>query len=194
MYRINKNIKFLIAIRQCYKMFIFLPIFRKQALNAVTVYKKDEHGEHWYIPRKNVSYKYECHLTQEVNNLYWTIPGWYHKENGPAFKNGKNYAYYLYGNAHRIDGPAIVINQSVHWYYNDKKHRYSLSDINVGPAVVVPNKYCMWCKDGLYHRNDFKNGKLLPAVVHANGMKEWWINGIRIYEHQHQVYFYNLLK
>jgi len=59
---------------------------------------------------------------------------------------------------------------------NSFKAKYNLSKrlhCDDGPAIVWTNGIKEWYLDGLRHRNDG------PAVEYANGIKEWWINGSR---------------
>jgi len=73
--------------------------------------------------------------------------------------------WYLNGEFHREDGPAIeYANGSKYWYLNGKHHRED------GPAVEYPeSKY--WWLNGKLHREDG------PAIEYNSGIREWWLNG-----------------
>jgi hypothetical protein len=71
----------------------------------------------------------------------------------------------LYGQRHRVDGPAVEwANGDKKWYMKDKLHRVD------GPAVEWASGDKKWYMNGKLHRVDG------PAVEWANGDKEWWVN------------------
>ena len=73
--------------------------------------------------------------------------------------------WYLNGELHREDGPAIEWpNGGKWWYLNGKRHRED------GPALEDANGNKEWYLNGKLHREDG------PAVEHTNGDKEWWLN------------------
>jgi len=79
--------------------------------------------------------------------------------------NGSKY-WYLNGQRHREDGPAVEgTDGSKYWYLNGQLHRED------GPAVEwrAGSKY--WYLNGQLHREDG------PAVEHSNGDKSWYLNG-----------------
>ena len=79
--------------------------------------------------------------------------------------------WYLNGERHRVDGPAIeYANGGKRWYLNDILHREN------GPAVEFANGHKEWYLDGELHRVDG------PAVEYANGTKEWYLNDKRYSE------------
>ena len=82
-----------------------------------------------------------------------------------VYKNGDKF-WYLNGELHRIDVPAVeYANGDKFWYKNGKCHRED------GPAKEYSNGTKYWYKEGRYHREDG------PAVEFANGGKYWWLNG-----------------
>jgi len=85
-----------------------------------------------------------------------------------VFTNGDKY-WYLNGELHREDGPAIeYADGSKFWYLNDKRHRED------GPAIEWANGTKHWFLNGKYHREDG------PAVERANGDKKWYLNGKKL--------------
>ena len=57
----------------------------------------------------------------ENRSQRWYLNGQYHREDGPAIEhlNGCK-AWYLYGKCHRLDGPAVIwFDGHVNWYVND---------------------------------------------------------------------------
>ena len=84
---------------------------------------------------------------------HWYLNGNLHREDGPAIENSYgSKEWYLNGNLHREDGPAIEdANGSKEWYLNDKRHR----------------------EDG-------------PAVEHSDGSKEWYLNGKNYTEEEYK--------
>jgi hypothetical protein len=103
--------------------------------------------------------------------------GLIHNENGPALvEHTGNYTrsmWYLNGNLHREDGPAIehIDNKSNKNYYeywiNGKKHRLG------GPAIIHPSNTEIWYCEGVIERTDG------PAIINRNGAsdvgKQWFI-------------------
>ena len=74
--------------------------------------------------------------------------------------------WYLNGQRHRVNGPAIeYADGTKRWYLNDKLHREN------GPAVEYADGEKWWWLNGLLHR---ENG---PAVEYADGTKKWYLNG-----------------
>ena len=79
-------------------------------------------------------------------------------------KEGKY--WYLNGNLHREDGPAIEYsNGDNEWYLNGKRHRED------GPAIELNNVGKFWYLNGKRHREDG------PAIEYSNGDKYWYLNG-----------------
>jgi len=81
--------------------------------------------------------------------------------------------WYLNGNRHREDGPAIIWADGTQvWYINDNRHRED------GPAVIRADGTQEWYLNGKLHREDG------PARIWANGTKEWWVNGKNLTEQE----------
>ena len=73
--------------------------------------------------------------------------------------------WYLHGELHREDGPAVERSDgSKFWYLNGKRHRED------GPAIEYPNGEKQWYLNGKLHREDG------PAVEYAGGTKRWFFN------------------
>jgi hypothetical protein len=73
--------------------------------------------------------------------------------------------WYLNGELHRVDGPAVEYTDgSRHWYLNGELHRVD------GPAVEYANGDRCWYLNNRQHRIDG------PAVEFADGSKYWYLN------------------
>ena len=99
-------------------------------------------------------------------NKFWYLNGEYHREDGPAieYASGTKY-WYLNDKLHREDGPAIeYADGSKSWYLNDKVHRED------GPAIEYANGTKYWYLDDKLHREDG------PAIEFADGTKCWYLN------------------
>jgi hypothetical protein len=73
--------------------------------------------------------------------------------------------WYLNGNLHREDGPAVeYADGTKFWYLNGKFHRED------GPAVEYADGSKYWWLNGKRHREDG------PAVEYADGAKSWYLN------------------
>ena len=82
--------------------------------------------------------------------------------------------WYLNGELHREDGPAIEeINGSKHWYLNGELRRED------GPAIEYSNGSKYWYLNGRYHREDG------PAIEHSDGTKSWYINDQKYSENKY---------
>jgi hypothetical protein len=85
-----------------------------------------------------------------------------------AYPNGDKH-WFLNGELHRVDGPAIEnANGTKRWYLNDKRHRVD------GPAVEYANGDKYWYLNGELHRVDG------PGIEYVNGDKHWYLNGEEI--------------
>lgn len=102
-------------------------------------------------------------------------------------------AYYVDGQLHREDGPAIeCVNGDKYWFQNGLLHRVDR------PAIEKTNGTKKWYKNGQLHREDdpaceYANGDKLwyvdgkldrsfgPAIEYGNGKFEYWRNGVRIF-------------
>ena len=82
-------------------------------------------------------------------------------------------SWWLNGQLHRVDGPAVEYsNGGKAWYLNGKYHRVD------GPAVECSDGSEFWYLNGKYHRVDG------PAVEYADGYKAWYLNGREVTEEQ----------
>ena len=102
----------------------------------------------------------------------WYLNGERHREDGPAveFADGTKF-WYLNGKCHREDGPAVEwADGSKYWYLNGKLHRED------GPAVEWANGTKHWFLNDKLHREDG------PAIECAAGTKHWYLNGEELSE------------
>ena len=84
------------------------------------------------------------------------------------YPNGNKY-WFLDGDIHREDGPAIErANGAKEWYLNDVLHRED------GPACEHANGDKHWYLNGNLHREDG------PAVEYSNGDKCWCLNDEKV--------------
>jgi hypothetical protein len=91
--------------------------------------------------------------------------------------SGHSTKWYLNGNLHRKDGPAIeYANGEKHWYLNGLLHRGD------GPACESsPRSVDSWYLNGKLHRADG------PAITFFDGEKHWYLNGTRYSEEEWQI-------
>jgi hypothetical protein len=88
--------------------------------------------------------------------------------------------WYINGNLHREDGPAIeYVDGNKSWWLNGKLHRED------GPAVERAYGYKAWYLNDELHREDG------PAIEYANGTKEWYLNDV---EYTKQEYYRELVR
>ena len=74
--------------------------------------------------------------------------------------------WYLNGERHREDGPAVIYPDGTkEWYKNGKIHRED------GPAYIENSGYKSWWENDELHREDG------PAVIYSNGHQRWYLNG-----------------
>jgi hypothetical protein len=79
--------------------------------------------------------------------------------------------WYLNGEKHREDGPAVEEADGDKWWYlNGEKHRED------GPAIEWANGYKAWYLNGERHREDG------PAIEDSDGTKAWYLNGEHLTE------------
>jgi hypothetical protein len=79
--------------------------------------------------------------------------------------------WYLNGELHRVDGPAVEWDDgSKEWWLNGKQHRVD------GPAVEDADGSKEWWLNGQRHRVDG------PAIEWSSGSKEWYLNGVHCTE------------
>ena len=73
--------------------------------------------------------------------------------------------WYLNGNRHRVDGPAVeYADGDKYWYLNGQRHRVD------GPAAEYATGTKYWYLNYQLHRVDG------PAIEYADGSKEWYLN------------------
>ena len=88
--------------------------------------------------------------------------------------NGDKY-WYLNGQLHREDGPAIEwANGHKSWWLNGELHRED------GPAIEYANGNKYWFKNHKLHREDG------PAEEWADGDKYWYLKGKEVTEEEHK--------
>jgi len=95
---------------------------------------------------------------------YWYLNGERHREDGPAIirSNGTK-EWYLNGKRHRVYYPAYEGQVgSKEWYLNGERHREQ------GPAIIWPDGYEAWFLNGKRHRVDG------PAIYSKYGNKYWY--------------------
>jgi len=73
----------------------------------------------------------------------WYLNGEPHREDGPAIELADGYkAWYLNGKLHRENGPAIEWVGTKEWFLNGQRHRVD------GPAIEWPDGYKAWYLKG----------------------------------------------
>lgn len=114
----------------------------KYVIGDIEYYKYDDSSEYWY-----------------KDNLW-------HKTDGPAVIILRGKAFYVNGELHRMDEPAIIDSNGTeeYWQYG-QRHRVN------GPAVIHWNGTIEYWQNGLRHNRDG------PAVIKTNGNVEYWQNG-----------------
>ena len=120
--------------------------------------------------------KYKVEVDSD-GSRYWYLKGQYHREDGPAieYRDGTKY-WYLNGKRHREDGPAVEeSNGTKYWYLNGQRHRED------GPAAEWCEGSKYWFLNGQKHREDG------PAMELYNGTKYWYLNGKKITEAEHKL-------
>ena len=91
-----------------------------------------------------------------------------------VFEDGRK-DWYLNGQRHREDGPAIeYVDGGKEWFLNGQAHRED------GPAVECPDGIKQWYLRGELHREDG------PAIERADGTQEWWLNDKEVTEAEHK--------
>ena len=89
-----------------------------------------------------------------------------------VYDNG-NRDWFMNGQLHREDGPAIEWASGFQsWYRNGKRHRED------GPAIEWSSGSKAWCLNGKLHREDG------PAIEWSSGSKEWWLNDVNYTEEE----------
>jgi hypothetical protein len=116
----------------------------------------------------NMEKIYEVKVDEDATR--WYLNGEYHREDGPAieFANGDK-LWYINGQIHRVDGPAIEWTSGTkQWYRHGKCHRED------GPAIEWANGIKFWYLNGEELREEEFNQRLRPMVG-----KEIIIDGIK---------------
>ena len=90
--------------------------------------------------------------------------------------------WYLSGELHRDDGPAVTIGDghSLQWYQYGRRHR------DDGPAIEYGSGNKSWYRYGQRHRIDG------PAIDRIDGVKFWYIYNIEF--ESASIYVAHLLK
>jgi len=87
----------------------------------------------------------------------WFLNGELHREDGPAVIYPTDREWFLHGKRHRIGGPAVISDDGLYiWYYNGQKHRED------GPAII---SYV----SRIYRTNPEED---------PNAIRRWFLNGI----------------
>jgi hypothetical protein len=87
-----------------------------------------------------------------------------------TYKDGTQ-TWWLNGEYHREDGPAIIRPDGTkRWYLNGKIHRED------GPAAIYPDGTQEWFLNGEFHREDG------PAYIGSDGSQYWFLNDKEITE------------
>ena len=99
----------------------------------------------------------------------WFLEGEKHRVDGPAVEHD-NVAkmWYMNGKLHRVDGPAVEhADGSRNWYSKGKLHRVD------GPAIEESDGSNQWYLEDARHRVDG------PAIERPGGYKAWYLEGMR---------------
>jgi len=92
-----------------------------------------------------------------------------------VFEDGSK-VWYLDGQRHREDGPAIELSSGTKaWYLDGKYHRED------GPAIERADGRKEWYLNGKLHREDG------PAIERADGTQVWYLNGNHLTEEDHRL-------
>ena len=110
--------------------------------------------------------------TDENGTKRWYLEGQLHRADGPAVERADgSKRWYFEDKLHRADGPAVeMANGYKAWYLEDKRHRAD------GPAVEWADGDKHWYVEGKLHR------AYGPAIELADGTKEWYLNGKKVTE------------
>ena len=77
--------------------------------------------------------------------------------------------WYLHGQLHREDGPAIIRpDGSQEWWLHGQLHRED------GPAIIHPDGSQYWYLHGKRHREDG------PAIINPDGKQAWYLHGVEV--------------
>jgi len=86
----------------------------------------------------------------------WYLNGNLHREDGPALTYGDYQAWWLNGKRHREDGPAIIDGDYHSWWLNGKRHRED-------GLAVIDGDYQAWWLNGVEYTEDEFNKKINPV-------------------------------
>lgn len=112
-------------------------------------------------------------VTEKENTKQWRLNGILHRVGGPAltYSGDKEDDWWESWRASypRTMNAGPIVYTREEWYQNGEYHRLD------GPAVISNNSFLygvkIWCQRGKLHRLDG------PAVDHSNGRQEWHQNG-----------------
>jgi len=123
------------------------------------------------ITENGITYEVE---TDDGGSKSWWLNGERHRVDGPAIEwSDGSKEWFLNGKCHRVDGPAVKWDYgSKFWYLNGKRHRVD------GPAIERADGSKGWFLNGKKHRVDG------PAAEYENGIKEWYLNGEQLSEEE----------
>ena len=120
---------------------------------------KHSYKSHTHIPRKFTG------ICTIGNTIRYYKNGLLHCIDDAAIEDSDgNKFWYLNGERHRINGPAIESNGHKEWWVNGKLHRLN------APAIECVNGNKIWFINGEKHRT---NG---PAMECVDGTKYWCLH------------------
>src|ERR1700691_2444848 len=115
---------------------------------------------------RNTSENYTGIVEDGYGTIVYYLNGELHREDGPAviWKDGR-FKYFLNGKIHREDGPAAIhLNGIIEYCINGKLHRED------GPAFTWPDVSLEYWLNGKLHREEG------PAIIWDDGREEWFLN------------------
>lgn len=138
--------------------------------NHIVMCEKDIYFIKYFPGNLNKWYWYKIHFQILTSNKYrklFFMRGELHREDGPAvIREDGTKAWYQNGKSHRVNGPAVIREDGAKfWYINGKYHRKD------GPAIELINGTKKWYLNNKRHREDG------PAQEFSDGTKKWYLNG-----------------
>ena len=135
------------------------------------------HPEEVYenIEDKNIKSEYTKKYKKRING-YTFFNGELHSyDDKPAYMDNYCIEYHKFGKLHREGGkPAFITRKGLVRWYKDGKPYFSDS-YPKHPCEIREDGAMIWYDtEGEYHRD---NG--LPAIIHKNGKREYFIHGKR---------------
>lgn len=118
----------------------------------------------------------ETFLHSKPSTKAWFKNGKRHRaRNKPAVVHVPNYEFYFFDGKRYFIKEDEFETKELHFLYNDKSgvQQTVIHSIANKPAIVYANGTKEWRDFGRLHRNK------KPAIEYANGDKEWWIYGFR---------------